>query len=78
MAHSSTVNCLALSPSNGRTLATGGDDRRVNLWMVGQPNALMVINFRHIYGTHSSRSVIGTSSVVIINEVLNRGVLQYL
>lgn len=44
VAHSSTVNCLALSPSNGRTLATGGDDRRVNLWMVGQPNALMSIS----------------------------------
>ena len=36
------MNCLALSPTNGRTLATGGDDRRINLWIVGQPNALMV------------------------------------
>jgi len=44
VAHSSSVNCLALSPSNGRTLATGGEDRRINLWMVGQPNALMSIS----------------------------------
>ena len=43
VAHGSNVNCLALSPSNGRTLATGGDDRRINLWAVGQPNALMVL-----------------------------------
>ena len=41
-AHTSNVNCLALSPTNGRTLVTGGDDRRVNLWIVGQPNCLMV------------------------------------
>ncbi len=42
VAHGSTVNCLALSPSNGRTLATGGDDRKINLWIVGQPNVLTV------------------------------------
>lgn len=42
LAHTSNVNCLALSPTNGRTLATGGDDRRINLWIVGQPNCLMV------------------------------------
>ena len=23
-------------------LATGGDDRRINLWVIGKPNALMV------------------------------------
>lgn len=43
VAHGSAVNCLALSPSNGRTLVTGGDDRRLNLWVVGQPNSIMSI-----------------------------------
>ena len=42
VAHSSSVNCLALTPNNGRMLATGGDDRRINLWLIGQPNNIMV------------------------------------
>lgn len=42
VAHGSNVNCLALSPSNGHMLATGGDDKRVNLWLVGKPNNIMV------------------------------------
>ena len=41
MAHGSSVNCLALNHS-GRTLATGGDDRKVNLWNTGKPNVLVV------------------------------------
>ena len=41
VAHGSCVNCLALNQS-GRTLATGGDDRKVNLWAVGNPNLLIV------------------------------------
>ena len=42
VAHGSNVNCLSLSPSNGHMLATGGDDRKVNLWLVGKPNNIMV------------------------------------
>ena len=42
IAHSSDVNCLSLSPSNGRMLVTGGDDRKINLWVIGKPNAIMV------------------------------------
>lgn len=45
VAHGSNVNCLALSPSNGHMLATGGDDRKVNLWLVGKPNNIMVSFF---------------------------------
>ena len=41
VAHGSSVNCLALNQS-GRTLATGGEDRKVNLWAVGSPNLLIV------------------------------------
>lgn len=40
VAHGSSVNCLALNHS-GRTLATGGDDRKVNLWNTGKPNVLV-------------------------------------
>ena len=45
MAHGSSVNCLALNHS-GRTLATGGDDRKVNLWNTGKPNLLVVSHTR--------------------------------
>ena len=45
MAHGSSVNCLALNHS-GRTLATGGDDRKVNLWNTGKPNLLVVSRTR--------------------------------
>lgn len=48
VAHGSNVNCLALSPTNGRTLVTGGDDRRINLWIVGQPNCLMVCTIQYM------------------------------
>lgn len=44
VAHGANVNCLALSPGNGRTLATGGEDRRVNVWMVGNPTPLLTIS----------------------------------
>lgn len=44
IAHSSDVNCLSLSPSNGRMLVTGGDDRKINLWVIGKPNAIMSIS----------------------------------
>ena len=44
MAHGSAVNCLSLSPSNGRMLATGGDDRKINVWVIGKPNAILVSN----------------------------------
>ena len=42
MAHSSSVTCLALGPSSGRVMVTGGEDRKVNMWAVGKPNVIMV------------------------------------
>ena len=33
MAHGSNVNCLALGHKSGRVLVTGGDDKKVNLWV---------------------------------------------
>ena len=42
VAHSQDVLCAALNPSNGRTLATGGEDKRVNLWLVGQCHNITV------------------------------------
>lgn len=41
VAHGSNVNCVALSKKSGRVIVTGGEDRKVNLWIVGKPNCLM-------------------------------------
>ena len=42
VAHGSNVNCLALGPSSGRVMVTGGEDRKVNMWAIGKPNVIMV------------------------------------
>ena len=41
IAHGSDVTCAALSPSSGRSLVTGGDDCRLNVWIVGQPQCVV-------------------------------------
>ena len=42
VAHSAPVNCVHLGRRSGSVLATGGDDKKVNIWSVGKQNALMV------------------------------------
>ena len=42
VAHSAKVNCVSIGRRSGRWLATGGDDRKVNIWQVGKPNAIAV------------------------------------
>jgi WD domain, G-beta repeat. len=44
MAHGASVNCLALGKKSGQVLATGGDDKKVNLWALGKSNCIMVSN----------------------------------
>ena len=41
MAHGSAVNCLQLGRKSGTVMVTGGDDKKVNVWAVGKPNAIM-------------------------------------
>lgn len=44
MAHNANVNCLALGHKSGRVLVTGGDDKKVNLWAIGQQNCIMSLS----------------------------------
>lgn len=41
VAHSGRVHCARLGEKSGQVLATGGDDKRVNIWKVGKPHAMM-------------------------------------
>lgn len=42
MAHKANVNCLAMGHKSNQVLATGGDDKKVNLWAIGRKGCLMV------------------------------------
>ncbi|XP_024082723.1 katanin p80 WD40 repeat-containing subunit B1 isoform X2 [Cimex lectularius] len=44
VAHGGNVTCLALGHISGRVLATGGTDRKVNLWAIGKPNRILSLN----------------------------------
>merc|ERR1719198_367905 len=35
------VHCARLGEKSGQVLATGGDDKKVNIWKVGKPHAMM-------------------------------------
>lgn len=41
VAHTGHVHCARLGEKSGQVLATGGDDKRVNVWKVGKPNVMM-------------------------------------
>jgi len=41
-AHPDAVNCIAIGPHSDQVLATGGDDCKVNLWRIGNPQNLLV------------------------------------
>ncbi|KAM7506116.1 hypothetical protein LguiB_005020 [Lonicera macranthoides] len=40
-AHSGSVNCLRIGKKACRQFITGGDDKKVNLWSIGNPTPLM-------------------------------------
>ncbi|KAH9274498.1 hypothetical protein BASA83_003131 [Batrachochytrium salamandrivorans] len=41
VAHSTKTNCLRIGPKSGRVIVTGGEDRKVNLWAIGRPSAVL-------------------------------------
>jgi WD40 repeat protein len=40
VAHSSEVTCLDIGPHSGAVVATGGADKRVNVWKVGRASSI--------------------------------------
>lgn len=42
VAHASNVNCLRIGRKSSGVMVTGGDDRKVNVWAVGRPGAILV------------------------------------
>ncbi|XP_042445263.1 katanin p80 WD40 repeat-containing subunit B1 homolog KTN80.4-like isoform X2 [Zingiber officinale] len=44
VAHSSNVNCLKIGRKTSRVLVTGGEDRKVNVWAIGKPNAILSLS----------------------------------
>ena len=42
VAHSAGVKCLKIGKKACKLLATGGEDRKVNIWVIGKPTSLAV------------------------------------
>ena len=44
VAHASTVNSVFIGRKSGTLMATGGDDKKVNIWSIGKPNCVASIS----------------------------------
>ncbi|VVC97373.1 unnamed protein product, partial [Leptidea sinapis] len=44
VAHKANVNCMAIGHKSNQVLATGGDDKKVNLWAIGRQGCLMSLS----------------------------------
>ncbi|XP_034829696.1 katanin p80 WD40 repeat-containing subunit B1-like [Maniola hyperantus] len=42
--HKANVNCLAMGHKSNQVMATGGDDKKVNLWAIGRQDCLMSLS----------------------------------
>jgi WD40 repeat protein len=40
-AHSSAVRCAAIGRKSNQVIATGGEDRKVNVWALGKPQPVL-------------------------------------
>ena len=41
-AHSAAVNSVKIGRKSSGVLVTGGDDKKVNMWAIGRPQAILV------------------------------------
>jgi katanin p80 WD40 repeat-containing subunit B1 len=39
------VNCVRIGRKSGQIIATGGDDKMVNIWNIANPDVILVIIF---------------------------------
>lgn len=44
VAHSANVTCLAIGPTSGRVMVSGGEDKKVNMWAIGKPNVILSLS----------------------------------
>ncbi|KAI1285470.1 Katanin p80 WD40 repeat-containing subunit B1 [Halotydeus destructor] len=44
VAHSASVSCLSFGLKSGRVFATGGEDKKVNLWAVGKSSCILSLS----------------------------------
>ena len=44
VAHAGAVNCLQIGRQYGSVLATGGEDKKVNVWALGRPHAILSLS----------------------------------
>lgn len=42
VAHTSNVNCLQVGRKSAGVLATGGEDKKVNVWAIGKSTPVLV------------------------------------
>lgn len=67
VAHSGAVNCVRIGRSTAGVLATGGEDKKVNLWRTGQTEVVKVGkgNLCRLTGTapHPARNSLPASRV---------------
>jgi hypothetical protein len=62
VAHADAVNCLRIGRKSSGVLVTGGDDRKVNVWAIGKPNAILVGPCRAALGQAREGQLPGTRS----------------
>ena len=42
IAHGDPVSCVRFGRKSGGVFATGGEDKKVNVWAIGKPNTVIV------------------------------------
>ncbi|KAL5225345.1 hypothetical protein ABZP36_011984 [Zizania latifolia] len=72
VAHGSNVNCVKFGRRTSRILITGGDDQKVNLWVVGKPSAILSLSGL----TSPVESVSFDSSEVMIGAGASSGTIK--
>ncbi|KAG8092102.1 hypothetical protein GUJ93_ZPchr0012g22086 [Zizania palustris] len=72
VAHGSDVNCVKFGRRTSRILITGGDDQKVNLWVVGKPSAILSLSGL----TSPVESVSFDSSEVMIGAGASSGTIK--